>query len=150
MEKTKVKTNKPVYLAMSILDISKTLMYEFWYNYIKPKCGDKAKLFYMDAGSFIIHIITEGFFKDIANDAPGRFDTSNYDKNKTGKRPLTIAMNKTVIGLFKNELGGKIMEVFCGIKAKTYEYLINGYNDDDYDKEEININQGNKNVCNKT
>ena len=68
MKKTKVKMNKPVYLGMSILDISKTLMYEIWYDYIKPDYRDKAKLCYMDAESFIIHIKTEDLYKDIAND----------------------------------------------------------------------------------
>ena len=61
MKKTKVKMNKPVYLSMSILDIRKTLMYEFWYDYIEPKYQDKAKLCYMDTDSFVIHIITEEF-----------------------------------------------------------------------------------------
>ena len=61
MKKTKVKMNKPVYLGISILDISKTLMYEVWYDYIKPKYADKAKLCYMDTDNFIIHIITEDF-----------------------------------------------------------------------------------------
>ena len=68
MKKTKVKMNKPVYLGMSILDISKTLMYEFWYDYIKPKYKEKAKLYYMDTDSFIINIFTEDFFEDINND----------------------------------------------------------------------------------
>ena len=68
MKKTKVKMNKPIYLGMSILDISKTLMYEFWYDYIKPKYQDKAKLCYMDTDSFVIHIKTEDFYEDIAND----------------------------------------------------------------------------------
>ena len=67
MKKTKVKMNKPVYLGMSILDISKTLMYEFWYDYIKPKYEDAAKLCYMDTDSFIIHIKTEDFYEDIAD-----------------------------------------------------------------------------------
>ena len=67
-EKTKVKMNKPIYLGMSILDISKTLMYEFWYDYIKPKYQDKAKLRYMDSDSFVIYIKTEDFYKDVAND----------------------------------------------------------------------------------
>ena len=124
MKKTKVKMNKPIYLGMSILDISKTLMYKFWYDYFKPKYGDKAKLCYTDTDSFIINTITEDFF-----------DTSNYDEND--KRPLPIGKNKKVIGLFKDELGGKIMEEFCALRAKTYAYLINGYNDDDYDKEKI-------------
>ena len=107
MKKTKVKINKPIYLGMSIPDISKTLMYEFWHDYIKPKYQEKAKLCYMDTDSFIIHIKTEDFYEDIANDVEKWFDTSNYDKND--KRPLPIGKNKKVIGLFKDELGGRIM-----------------------------------------
>ena len=68
MKKTKVKMNKPVYLGFSILEISKTLMYEFWYDYIKPKYQNNAKLCYMDTGSFIIHFKTEDFYEGIAND----------------------------------------------------------------------------------
>ena len=89
----------------------------------------------MDTDSFIIHIGTEHLYKDIVNDVERCFDTSNYDEND--KRPLPIGKNKKVIGLFKDELGGKIMEEFCALRAKTYAYLINGYNDDDYDKEKI-------------
>ena len=129
--------NKPVYLRMSILDISKTLMYEFWYDCIKPKYGDKAKLCYMDTDSFVIHITTEDIYRDIANDVERWFDTSNYDENKTGKRPLPIGKNKKVIGLFKDDLGGEINEEFCALRAKKYLYLINGYNDCCYDKEKI-------------
>ena len=76
MKKTRVKMNKPIYLGMSILDISKTLMYEFWYDYIKPKYQDKAKLCYMDTDSFIIHIKTEDFYEDIADDVKKWFGTS--------------------------------------------------------------------------
>ena len=92
MRRSKVKKNKPVYLGQSILDISKTLMYEFWYDYIKPKYGDKAKLCYMDTDSFFINIETEYFYKDIANDVNKCFDTSGYDKND--KRLLPIGKNK--------------------------------------------------------
>ena len=77
MKKTEVKMNKPIYLGQAILNISKTLMYDFWYGYIKPKYGDKAKLCYMDTDSFIIHIKTENFYKDISNDVENRLDTSN-------------------------------------------------------------------------
>ena len=77
---------------MLILDISKTLMYEFWYDYIQPKYGDKVKLCYMDTDNFIFHIITEGFYKDIANDVEKWFDTSNYDPNN--QRLLPIGKNK--------------------------------------------------------
>ena len=128
MKKTKVKMNKLVYLGMSTLDISKTLMYEFWYDYVKPKYKEKAKLCYMDTDSFAINISTEDFFEDINNDAERRFDTSNYDKND--KRPLQTGMNKKVIGMFKDELGGKIMKEFCALGAKTYAYLV----DDDSEK----------------
>ena len=88
MKKTRVKMVKPLYLGMSILDISKTLMYKFWYDYIKPKYGDRAKLCYTDTDNFIIYIKTKDFFEDISNDVERWFDTSNYDKND--KRPLPI------------------------------------------------------------
>ena len=110
MKKTKVKMNKPVYLGQAILDISKTLMYEFWYDYIKPKYQEKAKLCYMDTDSFIIHIKTEDFYKDIARDINKWYDTSNYDKND--KRPLLIRINKKVIGMFKDELAEGIILKF--------------------------------------
>ena len=93
MKKTRVKMNKPLYLGMPILDISKRLMYKFWYDYFKPKYGDRTKLCYTDTDSFIIHIITEDFFKDISNDAEIWYDTSSYDKDD--KRPFTIGKNKT-------------------------------------------------------
>ena len=99
MKKTKVKMNKPVYLGLSILEISKTLMYGFWYVYIKPKYSDNVKLCYMDTDSFIMHIKTEDFYKDIANDVEKRFDTSNYEVN----RPLPIGKNNKVIELMKDE-----------------------------------------------
>ena len=90
MKKTRVKMTKPLYLGMSILDISKILMYEFWYNYIIPKYGDRAKLCYTDTDSFIIYIKTEDFFEDISNDVEGWFDTSDYDK----KIPLPVGRYK--------------------------------------------------------
>ena len=135
MKKTKVKMNKPVYLGMSILDISKTLMYEFWYDYVKPKYKDKAKLCYMDTDSFVINIFTEDFFEDINNDVERWFDTSNYDEND--KRPLPIGKNKKVIGLFKDELGGRIMKQFCTLRAKTYSYLMD-------DNSEVKKSKGTK------
>ena len=122
MKKTKVKMNKPVYLGMSILDISKTLMYEFWYEYIKPKYQDKAKLCYTDTDSFIIHIKTEDFYKHIANDVEKWFDTSNYDESD--KRLLPTGKNKKVTGLFKDELGVKIMIEFVELRAKKHAYLM--------------------------
>ena len=92
MKKTKVKMNKPIYLGMSILDISKTLMYEFWYDYIKPKYQDRGKLCYMDTVCFVIYIKTEKFYENIANNIEKLFDISNY--NEDDKRPLPIGKNK--------------------------------------------------------
>ena len=104
----------PVYLGMSILDISKTLMYKFWYDYIQWKYGERAKLCYTDADSFIIHIITEDFFEDIADDVERWFDTSNYDYND--KRPLPMGENKKRLSFFKDELGGKIIIEVCAFR----------------------------------
>ena len=119
MKKVKVKMNKPVYPGFSILEISKTFMYEFWYDYIKPQYLNNAKLCYMDTDSFIIYIKTENVDEDIADDVKKRFDTSNYEAN----RPLLTRKNKKVIGLTKDELGGKIMTVFVALRPKTYSYL---------------------------
>ena len=109
MKKTRVKMTTPLYLG------------EFWYDYINPKYGDKAKLCYADTDSFIIHIKTEDFFEDISNDVEKWSDTSNYDKND--KRPLPIGKNKKIPGLFKDELGGKIIIEVVAIRPKTYAYL---------------------------
>ena len=76
MNKTKVKMNRSVYLGLPILEISKTLMYEFWYNYVKPKYNDNVKMCYMDTDNFIMHIKTEDFYKDIGNDTEEGFDPS--------------------------------------------------------------------------
>ena len=93
MRKKKVKMNKPIYLRLSVSEISKVLMYKFWYDYIKPKYGDNVKLCYMDTDSFIMHIKTEDFYKDIADDVEKRFDKSNYEVD----RPLPTGKNKNVI-----------------------------------------------------
>ena len=97
MKKTKVKINKPIYLGLSILEISKTLMYEFWYDYMKPKYNGNVKLCYMDTDSFIMNIKTKDFYEDIASDVENRFDTSNYEAN----RPLPTGKN------LKQETGKK-------------------------------------------
>ena len=101
-------------------------MYEFWYDYLKPKYGENAKFCYMDTGSFIVHIKTDDIYKDIAEDVETRFDTSNFEID----RPLPKGKNRKVIGLMKDELGGKIMKEFVGLRAKTYSYLKDN-NDED-------------------
>ena len=93
---------------------------------MKPKYGDNVKLCYMDTDSFIMHIKTEDFYKDIADDVEKRFDTSNYEVN----RLLPTGKNKKVIGLMKDELGGKIMTEFVGLRPKIYYYLLeDGWSD---------------------
>ena len=126
MKKTKVKMNKPIYLGLSILEISKILMYEFWYDYMKLKYGDNVKLCYTDTDSFIMNIKTEDFYKDIADDVEKIFDTSNYEFD----RPLPAGKNKKVIGLMKDELGGKIMIEFVALRPKTYSYLTDDCEED--------------------
>ena len=126
MKKAKVKMNKPIYLGLSVLEISKILMYEFWYDYMKPKYGDNVKLSYMDTDSFIIYIKTEDFYKYIADDVDERFDTSGYEVD----RPLPTGKNKKVIGLMKDELRGKIMTEFGALRPKTYSYLTDDCKED--------------------
>ena len=113
MNKMRVKLNKQIYLGLSILDISKILMYEFWYDYMKPKHGNDVKLCYMDTDSFVMNI------KDIANDVEKSFDTSNYEVD----RLLPTGKNKKVTGLMKDELGGKIITEFVTLRPKTYSHL---------------------------
>ena len=118
-EMGKIKVGKPVYLGQAILDLSKIVMYEFHYDYMVPKYGlEKLKLCYMDTDSLVYDIKTEDFYEDIADDVPARFDTSGYFPN----RPLPVGLNKKVIGLMKDELGGKIMREFVALTPKLYSY----------------------------
>ena len=86
---------------------------------MKPKYNDNGKLCYMDTDSFIMNIKTNDFYEDIASDIENRFHTSNYEV----KRPLTTGKNKKVIGLMKDELGGKITMEFVTLRPKTYSFL---------------------------
>ena len=113
MKKTKIKMNKPIYLGLSILEISKILMYEFWYDYMKPKYNDNVRL------CFVMSIKTNDFYKGIARDVYNMFDTSNYGVN----RPLPIGKNKKVIGLMKDELAGEIIKEFIALRPKNFSYL---------------------------
>ena len=112
---------------MPKLDINKTLLYEFWYEYIGPKYGDKARWCFTDPDSFIINIKTEYFFEDISNDVERWFDTYNYDKND--KRSLPVGKNKKVAGIFKDELGGKVITEVVALRPKTYAYLMDDGSD---------------------
>ena len=105
MKKTKIKMNVPIYIGFTILEVTKTVMWEFFNDYLKPKYGGKIKLCYTDTDSFILHIKTKDFYEDIDNDIEEWFDTSNYKID----RPLLITdKNKKVFGNFKDELGEEL------------------------------------------
>ena len=135
LRKTKVYMNKPIYIGQAVLDISKTLMYKFFYDYLKPKYGDKVKLCYMDTESFIFYVQTNDFYKDISNDVIEWFDTSDYNKDDDR---LPTGVNKKVIGKFKDELKGKVMNEFITLASKVYTYL------HDNDEEHKNVNKEHK------
>ena len=122
MKKTSLTMNKPVYLGMCILDLSKTIMYDFHYQYIKPKYGAKAKLLFTDTDSLMYEIQTEDFYKDISGDVKDRFDTSDYPENHPSGIPTGI--NKKVLGMFKDEAAGKIIKEFVGLRAKLYSFIM--------------------------
>ena len=130
MGKTKVVMNKPVYLGQAILDLRKIVIYEFHYDYRTPKYGDNLKLCYMNTDSFVYHIKTEDFYKDITEDVKERFNMSEYDKRDA--RPLPIGKKKKKLGYMKDELGGKIMTKFVALRSKLYAYRKLG--DEDYKK----------------
>ena len=121
MGKKILNMNKPIYIGQAILDLSKTIMYEFHYDYMKPKyagkahAGNRLSLCYMDTDSFMYDIETEDFYEDIADGVETRFDTGGYRDD--GLRPLPVGKNKKVIGLMKDELGGEIMGRVHSIKT---------------------------------
>ena len=118
MGKVKVVMNKPVYLGKAILDLSMIVTYEFHYNYMFPKYRKKLDLCYMETDSLMYNIEMEDFYKDIAEDVPARCDMSGYNPD----RLLPVGLNKKMIGLMKDELGGEIMTEFVTLRPKMYAY----------------------------
>ena len=116
--KEKVLLNKPIYVGMSVLDLSKHLMYDFYYNTLKARYGDNVRLLYTDTDSLIVHVQTEDIYADMAQNLDD-YDTSNYSPG----HPLFSTANKKIIGKFKDELGGKVMTEFIGIRPKMYSYV---------------------------
>ena len=128
MKKTKHYFNNPVYLGISILDLSKSLMYDFHYNCIKTKYGDKAKLLFTDTDSLSYDIRTKDFYKDVNPDIEKRFDTSDSPSNHLSR--IKTGLNSEVLGIFKDEASGKQIVEFVGLRAKLYSYkMLNGSED---------------------
>ena len=119
INKTWVKINKVVYLGLSILDISKITMHEYWYDYVKPKYDDKRKLSWISTDPFIVHIKFEDVYAEVQLDFEKRFDTSNYDIN----RLIPIGKNKKNIFVIKHEFGGRIIKEMAALRSNMYSYL---------------------------
>ena len=140
MQKTKIYFNKPIYVGQAILDLSKTLMFDFHYNYIKPKYGSKAELLFTDTDSLMYHIETEDFYEDIKDDILDKFDTADYPED----HKIFTKKNKKVIGMFKDEAAGNQITHFVGLRPKLYDYKTE-------DKEEVTKCKGiKKSVVKKT
>ena len=122
MKKTEVYFNKPVYVGQAILDLSKTLMFDFHYNYIKDKYSTKAELLFTDTDSLMYRIQTEDFYKYITKDVESKFDTSDYPASHPSGIPT--GLNKKVIGMFKDEVAGKQISHFIGLRPKLYSFKI--------------------------
>ena len=120
MRKTSVLMNKPIYIGQTFLDFSKILMYDFWYGYLKPMYKNNIKLCYMDTDSFIFHVKTDDFYKDISDTLDKWFDTSKNDKKLD--RPIEYDVNTGVLGMFKDELKGYIMIEFVSLASKVYSH----------------------------
>ena len=110
--------NRPAYVGMCILDLSKTLMYDFHYNYVKAKYGDKAKLLFTDTDSLTYEIEAEDVYEDFWNDKD-KFDNSDYSESS----PFYNSENKKVIGKFKDEAAGVPIYEFVGLRSKMYSYV---------------------------
>jgi len=130
IKRTKLVYNKPIYLGMCTLDLSKTLMYDFHYNYIKHKYDDKAKLLFTDTDSLCYEIKTDDFYKDIADDIESKFDASDYPKDHSSG--IKSGVNKKVIEMFKDKAKRKQIEEFVKLRAKLYSYKIS--EEEDYKK----------------
>ena len=122
MKNTKVYFDKPVYVGQAILDLSKTLMFNFHYKYIKEKYPNKAELLFTDTDSLMYHIKTKDFYKDIDPDVRDKFDTSDYPSvHPSG---IITGANKKVIGMFKDEVAGKQITHFVGLRPKLYSFKV--------------------------
>ena len=122
MKKTEVYFNKPVYVGQAILDLSKTLMFNFHHNYIQKKYKDRAELLFTDTDSLLYLIHTDDFYKDISYDIETKFDTSDYPPNHPSG--ILTGVNKKVIGMFKDEVAGRQITHFVGLRPKLYSFKV--------------------------
>ena len=122
MKKTEVYFNKPIYVGQAILDLSKTLMSDFHYNYIRKKYGNKAELLFTDTDSLMYLIQTEDFYKDIKKDIKKKFDTSEYPEDHPSG--IKTGVNKNVIGKFKDDALGRQITHFVGLRPKLYTFKV--------------------------
>ena len=122
MKKTEVYFNKPIYVGQAILDLSKTLMFDFHYNYIKNKYGDKAELLFTDTDSLMYLIEIQDVYKDFSEDNKKKFDTSDYPENHPSG--IKTGVDKKVIAKFKDEAAGKQITNFVGLPLKLYTFKV--------------------------
>ena len=122
MKKTEVYFNKPIYFGQAILDLSKTLMFKFHYNFIRKKYGNKAELLFTDTDSLMYLIQTDDFYHDIKKDIKRNFDTSDYPENHPSG--IKTGVNKKVIGKFKDEVGWEQITHFVGLRPKLYTFKV--------------------------
>ena len=121
MKKTEVYFSKPIYVGQSLLDLSKTLMFDFHYDYIRKKYNDVAELLFTDTDSlYLIH--TDDFYKDISRDVKTKFDTSDYPESHPSG--ILTGINKKVIGMFKDEVAGRQITHFVGLRPKLYSFKV--------------------------
>ena len=132
MQKTEVYFNKLKHVGQAILDLSKTLMFDFHYNYIKPKYSKKAEVLFTDTDSLMCEIKTADFSKDIAKDINKKFDTSDIPPDHPSG--IKTGINKKVIGMFKDEAAGYQITHFVSLRPKLYSYKIEDRNEETKEK----------------
>ena len=122
MKKTEVYFNKPIYVGQAILDLSKTLISDFHYDYIRAKYNDAAELLFTDTDSLLYLIHTDDFYKHISKDIKRKFDTSDYPESHPSG--ILTGVNKKVIGMFKDEVAGRQITHFVGLRPKLYSFKV--------------------------
>ena len=124
LDPSKVVLNKPSYVGIAVLDLSKTLMYNFFYHNVKTKYGDRARLQMTDTDSFLLEIQTEDWYDDIRDEVQTLYDTSAYPENHPAGLPR---VHEKVIGLWKDEYKGRAVSEYAGTCSKSYALTLSDY-----------------------